>query len=232
MTTRWPAAEVLNPVLWLGRNASNSIGEPIGSGVVCYVNGNQYLVTALHVIKACDSRPLLRFNAQWNVIDWQTVASDESNDIAVLKTDEWLDAKYDTVQFGVADGLIYGQIGYALGYPAVRDQAGSTTNHILEVRGRPVPIAALVVATFASDNVTYSAAFVNAGFSGGAIVFPIGDKSWTIAGIITHFPTVPRPVFRDGKETGDYILEHTGLVGYTKFKIVESLITAAEATHK
>ena len=55
-------------------------------------------------------------------------------------------------------------------------------------------------------------------------MFPVGTDDWTIAGIITHFPVVPRPVYRDDKETGDYILEHTGLVGFTPLEKVEELI--------
>ena len=92
---------------------------------------------------------------------------------------------------------------------------------------------ALVVANFtAGGNATYSASYINAGFSGGAVVFPMGQRDWTIAGIITHFPTIPRPVYRNGKETEDFVREHTGLVGYTSFGSVEKLINDAEAGKK
>ena len=53
----------------------------------------------------------------------------------------------------------------------------------------------------------YSASYINAGFSGGAVVFPLADGDWTIVGIVTHFPTVKRSVYRGGVETGDYVKE-------------------------
>ena len=125
------------------------------------------------------------------------------------------------MRYGEPAGLTFGVTGYALGYPEV----GAGVDHILEAGGRPIPLAALVVANFtAGGNSTYSAAYINAGFSGGAVVFPIDDTDWTIAGIITHFPAVQRPVFRNGKKTKDFVMQHTGLVGYTPFKVVEKII--------
>ena len=46
-------------------------------------------------------------------------------------------------------------------------------------------------------------------------------------GIVTHFPTVERPVYRESVETGDYVKEHTGLVGYTALPLVLDLIARA-----
>ena len=166
-------------------------------------------------------------------MDWRTVVLDEEHDIAVLETDTILDDKKIPVLYGEPRGLVFGQIGYALGYPGVMDEAGPSTDHIIEVQGRPIPIVALVVANFtAGGNATYSASYINAGFSGGAVVFPMGQRDWTIAGIITHFPTIRRPVYRNGKETEDFVMEHTGLVGYTSFGSVEKLINDAEAGKK
>ena len=230
-----PTANVLNPVLWLGHRVSNR-SFPVGSGVVIYVDDNQYLVTALHVANSCDFKPLLRFRKRWNLINWKTVAVDESHDIAVLKTDVVLDPNRIPIQYGEVAGLTFGVTGYALGYPSFprslrpRDLR---VDHIIEAKGRPIPLAALVVANFtAGANSTYSAAYINAGFSGGAVVFPIGQNDWTIAGIITHFPAFPRPIFRNGEKTKDYVMEHTGLVGYTPLKVVESIIRKALATGK
>ena len=44
---------------------------------------------------------------------------------------------------------------------------------------------------------------------------------------VTHFPTVQREVYRGGVETGDYVNEHTGLVGYTSLPMVLDLIARA-----
>ena len=123
---------------------------------------------------------------------------------------------------------MFGQIGYALGYPGFQYGLGPNVDHILEAGGKPMPMVALVVANFAAGGrSTYSASYINAGFSGGAVVFPMPDDDWTISGIITHFQNVPRPVYRDGDETRDVVMQHAGLVGYTAFALVEQLIESA-----
>ena len=224
MVAKWPTANVLNPILWLGCHLGETT-VPAGSGVVIQLEKAEYLVTALHVATSCGMNPLVRSNNEWNAITWEIVATSEADDIAVLRTDVVLDGLKNPVRHGKVEGEKYGQIGYALGYPGFRGENGPETNHIAVVGGRPIPIAALAISNFAStEKGTYSSSFINAGFSGGAIVFPVGTDDWTIAGIITHFPTVPRPVYRAGKETGDYIKQHTGLVGFTPLERVEELI--------
>ena len=129
--------------------------------------------------------------------------------------------------------MVYGGVGYVLGYPAWLRRGAIQTEHITEAGGRAIPIASLVVANFtASGAFTYSASYINAGLSGGAVVFPLANADWTIAGIVTHFPTVNRAVYRGGVETGDYVTgdyvkEHTGLVGYTSLTLVLDLIARA-----
>ena len=227
MLAKWPTANVLNPILWLGRH-QNEVKIPEGSGVVIRLEEAEYLVTALHVAEPCGMSPLVRFNDKWNAIEWETVAFSKEDDIAVLKTNMVLDQAKIPVKYGTAVGMIYGQIGYVLGYPGVFGKHGLETNHIVVVGGRPIPIAALATCNFAStDRGIYSSSYINAGFSGGAIVFPVGTNDWAIAGIITHFPTLPRPVYRDGEETGDYIQQHTGLVGFTPFERIVELINEA-----
>ena len=158
----------------------------------------------------------------------QTVAVDEQHDVAVLKTNTVLDPQKIPVKYGEPQGMVYGGVGYVLRYPTWVDIGGLQTEHITEVGGRAIPIASLVVANFtASGAFTYSASYINAGFSGGAVVFPLPNSDWTIAGIVTHFPTVQREVYRGGVETGDYVNEHTGLVGYTSLPMVLDLIARA-----
>ena len=51
---------------------------------------------------------------------------------------------------------------------------------------------------------------------------------WTIAGIITEFPIVPRPIYDgSGKETGLFTMQHTGLVGYVSMSAVLEMIEKA-----
>ncbi len=222
-----PTSNVLNRLLWLGCHVNGNLVST-GSGVIIIVDGAEYLATALHVIEKSGLNPRVRSNGSWLPIDWQTVAVDQQHDVAVLKTNTVLDAQKIPVKYGEPQGMVYGGVGYVLGYPTWVDIGGLQTEHITEVGGRAMPIASLVVANFtASGPFTYSASYINAGFSGGAVVFPLANSDWTITGIVTHFPTVQRDVFRGGVETGDYVNEHTGLVGYTSLPMVLDLIARA-----
>ena len=222
-----PTANVLNPLLWLGCHVDDELVST-GSGVVINADGAEYLATALHVIEDYGLNPRVRSHGKWQAIDWQTVAIDRRNDLAVLKTKTVLDLHRIPVKYGETAGMVYGGVGYVLGFPAWVDGGRIQTEHVTEVGGRAIPIASLVVANFASSGEsTYSASYINAGFSGGAVVFPLPNDDWAIAGIVTHFPTVQRPVYRRGVKTDDYVLEHTGLVGYTSLPLVLDLIARA-----
>ena len=150
MLPRPPEANVLNRLLWLGKgNTDDSF--PVGSGVIFYHDHKQYLATALHVAESCDRRPSVRFSGQWNSIDWKTVVASPDHDIAILETTSTLDSQKISVLYGEPEGLVFGQIGYALGYPGFHDDSGlSSNNHIIEAHGRPMPMVALVVANFSA----------------------------------------------------------------------------------
>ena len=217
-----PTANVLSRLVWLGDG--NNTAQ--GSGTLVSYGGAEYLVTAHHVYVDCSSNPLVRFQARWNRVQWEVVAKDESLDVIVLKSAQ-LPADLASrlpVLYGVPKGAVHGQIGYSLGFPGILESGQQLkTDHILEVDGRPIPIAALVVANLSSaSKVHYSASYINAGFSGGAIVYYLTDqKMWTIAGVITEFPIIPRPIYdASGKETGLFTKQHTGLVGYVPMSVV------------
>ena len=221
-----PTANVLSRLVWLGDGDKTAKG----SGTLVSQEGVEYLVTAHHVYVECGGNPLVRFRAQWNSIQWEVVVKDEELDVIVLKSAQLptdLEERLP-VLYGVPQGAVHGQIGYSLGFPGIYEQDGRLKiDHILEVEGRPIPIAALVVANLSSaSKVHYSASYINAGFSGGAIVYYVTDqKMWTIAGIITEFPIVPRPIYdRGGKETGLFTMQHTGLVAYVPMSAVFELM--------
>ena len=219
-----PTANVLNPLLWLGCHVNGNLVST-GSGVIINISGTEYLATALHVIEDYGLNPRVRSDGKWLPIDWQTVAIDKRLDVAVLKPNTVLDPQRIPVKYGEPAGMVYGGVGYVLGFPTWEDSGGIQTKHVTEAGGRAIPIASLVVANFAaSGESTYSASYINAGFSGGAVVFPLANDDWTIAGIVTHFPTIQRSVYRGGVETGDYVRQHTGLVGYTSLPLVLDLI--------
>ena len=222
-----PTGNLLNPLLWLSCHVNGDLVST-GSGVVINTDGVEHLATVLHVIEDCGLNPRVRSYGKWQAIDWQTVAFDRQHDVAVLKTDSVLDSQRIPVKYGEPAGMVYGAVGYVLGFPTWVDAGRIQTEHVIEAGGRPIPIASLVVANFAaSGGSTYSASYINAGFSGRAVVFPLEDDDWAIAGLVTHFPTIKRSVYWGSVETGDYVLEHTGLVGYTSLPVVLDLIARA-----
>ena len=220
-------ANVLNPVLWLGRQVRGRLVSA-GSGVVINDDGAEYLATALHVLKDCGFNPQVRSFGRWQPIDWQIIVQDEEQDVAVLKTNDVLDQVKAPVQYGEPAGMIYGVVGYSLGFPAWEDEGIIQVSHITEEKGKPIPLPTIAVANFTTPGrFTYSASYINAGYSGGAVVFPLADDDWTIAGIISRFPGHLRPVNRGRVETGDQVVEHAGLVGYTPLPVVLDLIAGA-----
>ena len=195
--------------------------------------GIDYLATAHHVYVNCGDNPSVRFRGQWNPFEWKVVAKDQNLDVIVLKSRQLPSdlAERLPVLYGVPQGAIHGQIGYSLGFPGVYESATQLkTDHAAESEGLPIPIAALVVVNLSIDaKVHYSASYINAGFSGGAVVYYVEDqKMWTIAGMITHFPTVSRPIYDvSGKETGMFAQQHTGLVGYVAMSVILKMLEDA-----
>ena len=225
---RSPTSNVLSRLLWLGNEATGSQG----SGTLVSESNVDYLVTAHHVYRDCNGNPSVRSRGRWNSLQWEVVAKDESLDVIVLKSPQ-LPANLAglPILYGVPRGTVHGQIGYSLGFPGIYKSANRLrTDHILEMEGRPIPIATLVVANLSPESkLHYSASYINAGFSGGAIVYYVAEQEkWTIAGVITHFPAVRRPVY-DGneKETGLFIMQHSGLVGYVPMSAVVKMIKDA-----
>ena len=226
---RPPNANVLASILWLGCKDEGSI-SPSGSGVLVNFDGQEYLVTALHVLENCPESGLVRMNSMWNQINWESVIVDEDADIAVLKTETSFDIARLPVQLGKQHGMVYGQIGYALGYPSVLGHDGTQVNHIAEVNGRPIPAVALAVWNFQQGpERAFATSYVSPGYSGGTIVFPIGNGEWTVAGIINtiQISGIRMKAKLDGEEKEHLVGLSTGIVAYTPMEKVEALIRAA-----
>ena len=212
-----PTTEFILSVFWLGHITDNGDANPIGSGVAIKHDGVEYLATALHVAKDCNFNPLIRRQRKWQAAKWETIGADESVDIAVLKTYPnkliRLQPRYGT------GNVIIGGIGRAMGFPNINDP-NELDRYAETPEGHPVPMAVLVSSyvTPRDDGIygtNYTGGYINAGFSGGAMLFPTGD-SWTIAGIITK---------KGYTYTKGYPgLEHSGLIGYCDIDIVKKLI--------
>ena len=85
---------------------------------------------------------------------------------------------------------------------------------------------------YAGSDEIYSAGYINGGFSGGAVVFPVGNE-WTVAGMIVNYPATLRPVLRETvagvyEEIPDQFYEdHTGFVGYQRWSLIDQAIDSA-----
>ena len=226
-----PTSEFLLAVQWLGCVTNKGSTVPAGSGVVVHHQGGEYLATALHVARVCGFQPLVRRNSQWSSTQWETVGIDESADVAVLKTNK---AKLSglTPRYGFAHVLI-GAVGRAMGFPALSDPM--EISYIGEIHSVPLPLTTLVSAYFrpgtdAGAGIHYVGGYINAGFSGGAMLLPTSE-GWSIGGIITHREGVLRNVYHKNPGTGQLekdeelvIGEPSGLIRFAGIGIVTDLI--------
>lgn len=216
--------EIILAVQWLGR-IDNGGATPIGSGVVVRVADEEYLATAKHVADACHNNPVIRRNKKWNLVSWSLVATDPTLDISVLKPEAKL-LGIGGQDYNVMD-VLYGTIGRALGFPEGAEQV------ITEMDGFPIPIATPigVYGTSAASGIHVVGGYINAGFSGGAIVYPKMHR-FAIVGIATHRLHITRSVDMLDPASGNLlgrfnINEPSGLLQYTAMDEVLKLIESA-----
>ena len=231
-----PTSEFLLAVQWLGCVTNNGSAVPAGSGVVVHLQDDEYLATALHVAQACQFQPLVRKNKQWASAQWETVGIDEKADVAVLRTST-ARLSHLTPRYGLGRVLL-GAVGRAMGFPALTDP--KEVSHIGDIEGAPMPLTTLVSAYFspgtdAGTGIHYAGGYVNAGFSGGAMLLPT-TEGWTVGGIITHREGVIRNVYRRDPKTNRLnednelaISEPSGLIRFAGFNIVTDIIEQTPA---
>ena len=192
---------------------TDNIVQGVGTGVLLQHDGQEYVVTALHVAEACSFEPFIDMNGVWMPSTWKVIGTDSENDIAVLQRVGENDNKIARLaaRYGM-NGIIFGASATALGFPG-------TTPPIEWARFdqtlRPVPIPAHITLSFGLGKGSYyTGGYLNHGFSGGPIVAWSGTNP-TIAGIITSKAYTIRP---------DGVGEHAGLVGITDITVAERII--------
>ena len=217
---RYLTTNVLHRVFWVTHQ-----GKPAGTGFAVDVDGKQYLVTAQHVARDCRYQPDIRIRQgpHWSNVNltWTTVGEDAEADVAVLAAASPLCPSELSVTLGQGN-LIYGTIGYALGFPS--SLAPSDVGWLPE--GRPIPVPALAVMYFSQEGDTACCSgYITNGYSGGPIVFPTGNANeWTFAGICTGFPTLRRPIDMEGAPVEFKAFEPTGLISMAKTQVAEKII--------
>ena len=187
--------------------------QGVGTGVLLQHDGQEYVVTALHVAEACNFDPLIDMNGVWTFSTWEVIGTDSENDIAVLRRVGENDKRIARLaaRYGLK-GTIFGASATALGFPG-------TIPPIEWARFgqdlRPVPIPAHITLSFGLGKGNYyTGGYLNHGFSGGPIVAWSGTNP-TLAGIITSKANTIRP---------DGFSEHAGLVGITDITVAERII--------
>ena len=193
---------ILERVHCLGQN--NNIQ---GTGFAVEVDGKQYLVTANHVAKACQYEPQLLMGGWDATLNWKTIGKDEDADVAVLAADRQLCAATQ-IQVGTGQ-ILYGQMGYALGFPADygTDIFGKLQDSDYGTRVLPMPAPVTFYGSGTSQGHYWGS--VTAGFSGAPAVFPtipdssarqnlLGSENWAITGIVTGYATRRFEADKDG----------------------------------
>ncbi len=226
-----PTANVLTRAIWFGRRKDSGI-ESGGSGFAVTVDGDNYVVTAHHVAKGCEYKPHVRSDGQWEQHDWDVLADDADADVTVLRC---IDMPHLggalPLEYGLVRGAMHGQLGFAVGFPSIFDKDRKRlTGHISEIDGLPIAIATMLVLNLKPGiDASFSASYVNDGYSGGAMVYPVPDSNrWAFAGTITAFPTIRRHVLdtADGPPVGE-VKQHVGLVRCMPWSYTKHLIEKA-----
>ena len=194
-------------------------------------DGGEFLVTALHVAKGCGFQPRIRWAGEWREAKWETIATDEIADIAVLQSDLQppihpnLNPRYGRGE------VMLGGVGRAMGFPALFDEA--EVSHIGEMQGLPLAVSTVISAYWASNDdakpgIEYLGGYINSGFSGGAIVLPTTNHGWTIAGVISERGAVKKSMFKRNEETGETFRiiygEPSGLIRFAGIEFVIELL--------
>lgn len=214
-------------VFWLACQTPEGRIIGTGSGVSLLHKGEEYVVTANHVVEGCNYDPRVRQNNGWRKGRWETVATSKILDIAVLRTNARL---HPRASYG-SDKMTMGTLGRAIGFPLPDANLMELPDMWADMMGEmdiggyghPIPTQVPIAATHAPKRgAHYVGGYVNSGFSGGAIAVPTGE-GWKIAGIITERGQVVKPL-----GDGQFLIEPTGLVRFVDIEAIRELIDRAK----
>ena len=177
----------------------------------------QYLITARHVVEGIQSGSFIEIlrDEQWQNLVVNIVGIGKGDlDIAVLSAPILLSPPHPLDVS--AKGLVYGQQIFFLGYPYSLDSGNEQLN-----RGIPIPFvkAGVVGAMKRVGDVSwfFLDADVNKGFSGGPLLFAPPGRSYVpgnqlrVAGIVTSYKTLLRPIVTREGQPARYIPESLGI---------------------
>ena len=191
--------------------------------------GRQYLVTARHVVEGIVSGESISIlhGERWDTVYIEVVGIGKGDvDVAVLSCPQQLSPMHPLEP--TSAGLVYGQQAYFLGFPFGWDGGGASINH-----DRPLPFvkAGVISALGITDPIKmiYIDSHVNAGFSGGPVVFSRPGKQQNVlfvAGVVVGYPKCFQPVYDACGHQVAQAQENPGLVMAVSIEHVVELIDA------
>jgi hypothetical protein len=195
-----------------------------GTAFAIEVDGREYLVTARHVVEsitAIATIGVFRRN-RFDDLGVKLVGlSSPEADIAVLAADMPL-AVPNLPAEPSANGIVYGQDVYFLGFPY--DFLGEVT---LTPKGYPLPFVKKAIVSQMDLKTLMLDGHNNPGFSGGPVVFTApGEKRQKIAGVISGYRCAPEPVFHGDLATQFTYRHNTGIIVANSIDAALELIRA------
>ena len=198
--------------------------EKTGTCFTLDLNGQQYLVTARHVVKGIQqkSKVSVFHDDQWKPLGVAIAWMSEQEDIAILVPEKSISAAYPLEP--TSDGLILGQDVYFCGFPYGLHMNGQELN-----RGFPLPLVKKGIVSALLEGVFIIDAQNNRGFSGGPVVFQIpGSNDFKVAAVISGYRVgYERVVINDEEQELPY---NTGLTIAHDLRNAISAITATAGT--
>ncbi|WP_171903289.1 serine protease [Mesorhizobium sp. SEMIA 3007] len=198
-------------------------GQGTGTAFTIDFNGNEYLVTAAHVIpKIKNGDPIyIRRGSEWveHPVLWVSKAEGDL-DVAVLQIGAKLTPKDLPALASKAD-MIYGQEVYFLGFPF------GWVGHFHTHDGYPLPFVKRATASLFDPLLLYLDGHNNPGFSGGPVVFrPPNQNDFRIASIISGYRTATEKI-----KIGEVVTEfstnvNTGIIHSYNIEIALELLEA------
>lgn len=193
------------------------VGTITGSTFTMEKDGMQYLVTARHVFEHIGFQKFatidIFINGEFCPVNVHIAYNENPNiDIAVMKTDPYIEMSPKYTNENTIIGVTLGQKVFFLGFPYEYDSLlqgfpGSKT---------PIPFIkkACISGLAASSEILYLDGINNPGFSGGPVCFKdVSTGAFKIAGIISGYRFSKSSVFgKDGGKTDYYVRENTGII--------------------
>jgi len=198
--------------------------DSIGTAFAVDVDGQQYLVTARHVVTGVSDGAAIEVfgNGQWSRTPVSLVGHGPGSiDVSVLAPERRLSPPGLPVQV-TSDGLSYGQDVYFLGFPY-----HFLGNVIFTEKGYPLPFVKHATLSCFGGDVYLLDGHNNPGFSGGPVVFSTrSGPPDRVGAVISGYKFVPEPVFSGNDETELTYKYNTGIIVSYKIEHALGLIRA------